>query len=430
MSSTDTRPGFRLPWSSDRTNHGDRPSDQEAEHSAVDPQLDGAPEHRSTTRDAGAAAEGSAQTDTAGWPAVEFRPRLVAVVPLSPPNPEAEVIPAPDAPARRADAHRRPTKFLADLTAAMRAASESGREQTLAQFQADAKTCITGIHEVSATEATTLRKAADEDVAGIREWSKAEIARIRDETDARIAARKVSLDGELEAHAGSVERRMEAIQGAIVAFESEMASFFTKLHAETDPAAFAAMAERMPEPPSIEGFTNPDVAREWSSSASSSTGFAEGQPGVSPERDVLFDGFEADDAEGWGDLDSAEAEAALAARMDTGGVQSSSFVNRLTELTPRPAVGDGEPSTSQIVVTGLVSVASIASFKRHLGRVSGVSGVTVSSGPDGEFVFSATHRPDVSLNDVVASLPGFGAHVIHAADGVVTVTAHDPESDG
>jgi hypothetical protein len=137
-----------------------------------------------------------------------------------------------------------------------------------------------------------------------------------------------------------------------------------------------------------------------------------------------------DDGEGWGDLDSAEAEAALSARMDAGGGASGSFVDRLAGLMPRMERGDGEPRTSQIVVTGLVSVASIASFKRHLGRPSGVSGVTVSSGPNGEFVFSATHRPDVSFRDVVPSLPGFGARVTHAGDGVVNVTARDPESDG
>ena len=42
---------------------------------------------------------------------------------------------------------------------------------------------------------------------------------------------------------------------------------------------------------------------------------------------------------------------------------------------------------------GLVSVASIASFKRQLGRVAGVQSVGVSSGPDGEFVFAVAPRP-------------------------------------
>jgi hypothetical protein len=81
-------------------------------------------------------------------------------------------------------------------------------------------------------------------------------------------------------------------------------------------------------------------------------------------------------------------------------------------------------------VTGLVSVASIASFKRHIGRIAGVQSVGVSSGPDGEFVFKVAHGSDVVLSDVIPSLPGFEARVTGTADGVVNVSARDPESEG
>jgi hypothetical protein len=74
-------------------------------------------------------------------------------------------------------------------------------------------------------------------------------------------------------------------------------------------------------------------------------------------------------------------------------------------------------------------VASIASFKRHLARVTGVASVTVSSGPDGEFVFTANHVPNVSLRDVVPALPGFAARVTGVTEGTFTVSARDPESD-
>jgi hypothetical protein len=53
----------------------------------------------------------------------------------------------------------------------------------------------------------------------------------------------------------------------------------------------------------------------------------------------------------------------------------------------------------------------------------------VSSGPDGEFVFAATHGPEVVLADSVPTVPGFQARVTGSDDGVVNVTAHDPESD-
>jgi hypothetical protein len=93
----------------------------------------------------------------------------------------------------------------------------------------------------------------------------------------------------------------------------------------------------------------------------------------------------------------------------------------------RPAQADVTPT--QVVVTGLVSVASIASFKRHLARVPGVQSVGVSSGPDGEFIFKATHDPSVALRDLIPALPGFGARVVSAADGALHVTAKDPEAD-
>jgi hypothetical protein len=91
---------------------------------------------------------------------------------------------------------------------------------------------------------------------------------------------------------------------------------------------------------------------------------------------------------------------------------------------------DSEPQTTQVIVSGLVSVASIASFKRHLGRLPGVRGVAVASGPAGEFVFNVTHQPDVSFRDAIPTMPGFAARVTSAADGIVHVTARDPEAEG
>ena len=100
-----------------------------------------------------------------------------------------------------------------------------------------------------------------------------------------------------------------------------------------------------------------------------------------------------------------------------------------TAPAPRAAAPKAA-ATSQVVVTGLVSVASIASFKRHLGRVAGVQSVGVSSGPDGEFVFKVAHGAEVSLPDAIPTLPGFEARVTGTGDGVVNVSARDPESEG
>ncbi|MEJ7695774.1 MAG: hypothetical protein WKF78_03910 [Candidatus Limnocylindrales bacterium] len=65
--------------------------------------------------------------------------------------------------------------------------------------------------------------------------------------------------------------------------------------------------------------------------------------------------------------------------------------------------------STRVVVVGLVSVASIAGFKRHLARVTGVQSVGVSSGPDGEFVFAVQHGPQVSLREAIPALQGFAA---------------------
>jgi hypothetical protein len=126
----------------------------------------------------------------------------------------------------------------------------------------------------------------------------------------------------------------------------------------------------------------------------------------------------------------AEAQAALAARVDAGGFEES-YTDRLASLLP--GAGDGaagdEPRTTQVIVAGLVSVASIASFKRHLGRLAGVQAVAVASGPEGEFVFNVTHRADVSFRDAIPTMPGFAARVTNRRR-LVTVAARDPEAEG
>ena len=103
---------------------------------------------------------------------------------------------------------------------------------------------------------------------------------------------------------------------------------------------------------------------------------------------------------------------------------------RLAGLVP----GEGEPTdveqrTTRVVVTGLISVASIASFKRSLGKIDGVSAVGVSSGPDGEFVFAVAHSPAIDLPQAVTEVPGFSAQVTSVTDDTVSVAARDPETE-
>jgi hypothetical protein len=147
----------------------------------------------------------------------------------------------------------------------------------------------------------------------------------------------------------------------------------------------------------------------------------------------LSSNFDAAEAEAAEEATEANAEASPSEdEIPTMG--NDALAARLAGLVPPEGDGEARPAraaseaTSKVVVTGLISVASIASFKRHLGRVSGVQSVGVSSGPDGEFVFTVHHDAGVDLREVVPSLPGFRARVTNAGDGVVNVAAHDPES--
>ena len=531
MAQTDSRAGFRLPWSSERTTDS-----TETDHAETDTTSEsGWTDHAATH-----AGDGPATSDFGEAHAAETEGTTMT---------ETSAGFGGAAPA----ATRKPSKFLADLTKAMQAAAEEARALTLAQFQADAKTYVEKIHDRSATEAANLRRGADDDVAAVREWSKAEIARIREETEGRISSRKARLEGEIEEHSALIEREVEGVQARVAAFEQEMADFFARLLVEDDPTRFATMAERLPEPPPFEEMSsestlealaarsqaapaevaepvaedvdadsdsdadsgNPDVldaadsadvaeassetaetaetaeAVAFGAGSDEATGPAyDGGPEVELDREAAFaaiqaaaeaaasaevaedaaaraeavaeaievvgshdetdaqverDVSDADENSSHGevaaddapDFDAAEAEAAASAEVSDSVeeipvIGDDALAARLADLLPGKQEESGagqETRTTQVVVVGLVSVASIASFKRHLGRLAGVSSVGVSSGPDGEFLFAVHHAPDVVLRDVIPSMPSFQARVTGSGEGTLNVTAHDPESE-
>ena len=579
MASSDTKSGFRLPWSSDRAHD------------------DAAPEGVEAAADAPA----EPTSDDLEWPDTDIHARLgIATNGQRPPEdatPDAAATEAAatetqdpeesqrmveiESPAAPAAAPKKPSKLMADLSAAIRATAAAARDQALQQLDADAKQVTEAIREGATEGATTLRKRSDDDVAGIRDWSKAEIARIREETDNRIATRKGQLESELASHAASVNNRVDEVQSEVDRFKTDMDEYFDRLSNETDPSRLATMVEAMPDLPSFEawadvdsladvpaGATLMDEADEadevgeaepveaavevedapeavvveadpieaeaeslvedapaeevaeataaldadmapvedeglivaeaeddneapvtgnavgwdendgaWSTSGEAGEddvprwaagetpeGFPSGGEGGDPvDRGAIMAALEAaaeavvaaeaaadsaDQAEAAADVAETaaelvvgrnsgeegtldpEAQAALDARVDAGGFEGS-YTDRLAHLLPggAEAPGDNEPRTTQVVVSGLVSVASIASFKRHLGRLAGVQGVAVASGPEGEFVFNVTHRADVSFKDSIPTMPGFAARVTGTSDGVVAVAARDPESE-
>ena len=348
---------------------------------------------------------------------------------------------------------RRPTKFMAELSRAMQTAVETSRDETLARLGADAKTVVEEIHSASAVEAAELRRQADDDVAAVREWSKAEIARIREETEARIALRKTALDGEMDQHGLVVESRVQQVGATVADYEKQMDAFFERLRAEEDPTRIAAMAERMPEPPDlariaadiVEPVAQMPAVEEAEFLADEPTVEDDGSRMTDAESEARVETGEAETAE-TSDSDAAEqsmpdfAAAEAEAATFTGDVEEEP----VSEPAPAPtdheaaaaalaATADDSPpqaerATTRVMVTGLVSVASIATFKRSLGRVPGVSTIGVASGPDGEFVFTVSHDAGIGLGDAIVALPGFEARVTAEASGNLEATAHDPDA--
>ncbi len=118
-----------------------------------------------------------------------------------------------------------------------------------------------------------------------------------------------------------------------------------------------------------------------------------------------------------------------AAGEDIPALDDDTIAARLAGLPQVSAEAQTETTSTQVVVTGLVSVASIAGFKRHLSRLPGIRSVGVSSGPEGEFLFTVSHGEDAALHDAIPTIPGFAARITQSGEGVLHVTARDPEAD-
>ena len=438
MATTDARPGFKLPWSAERPEPDATVASDPAPEATAESPVEASVE--------GDASPGSRDDATSAADVAPVQPPA----PVDPWRLAANPAPVVEAPKRK------PNKLMADLTRAMQQAAETARAETLERLQADAKAFIESVHARSGTEAEDLRRTAEEDIAGIREWSKAEIARIREETDRRIADRKVTLDGEIESHAARIEGQIDRVQQHVAEFEAEMAGFFERLLGEDDPTRLAAMAENLPEPPSFEDDLAELPARPAAAPVAGDEPAAETvEPEtVAPEslEPALASDVEADsEVTPIGDdagepqdarlaalglsadaAAEAEAEAELDPTADVDEIASFSdeaLSARLAAIVPAEGATDhADVRPTKVIVTGLVSVASIASFKRHLGQLQGVTAVGVSSGPDGEFVFAVTHAHDLDVAAAIPTIPGFSARVTDTANDTVTVAARDPET--
>jgi hypothetical protein len=391
---TDTRSGFRLPWGPGQ--------DEPADDIALTPEA------------VSKEAEEPAMIEAADTPDVS----------------SSTSEPIADATASQP---RRATKFMADLSRAMQAAAENARAETMARFEVEAKGVVEAIHAAATDEAADLRRKADDDVAAIREWSKAEIARIREETEGRIAARKSGLDGEMEQHAATIESRIERVTSVVAAFETQMQAFFERLNAEEDPTRIATMAETMPDPPSLA-----DVAASVASQplvdapAVETPGAAEAESEAQPAVDLFGESAEPATSSEF-DFAAAEAEAAsfsgdLESEADLPEPEATTDAADAAALVDVESLAEAELASSKVIVSGLVSVANIANFKRSLARTSGVSTIAVASGPEGDFVFTVGHTLGTGLTAAVQTLPGFDIQITGESGDAINVAAQDRDA--
>jgi hypothetical protein len=401
MTTTEQRSGFRLPWASE-------PRPATPPHDEDEPPAEREPAGEAVTTENDGNPEATDMQDTTTAP----DPRSLAW-----PSADATAEPAPAAVAPPAPVARprRDNPLVAGLVRAMRDAATTARQEAAARFADEAKSKVEALHSRAVDETAEIRRRADTDVAAIREWSKAEMARIREETDRQIADRKARLEAEVEAHAERVEHRVERVHAAIADFERRMDAFFEELLAEEDPARLAGLAEALPEPPSLDI----DVVDEPDPPA----GTLDALDAASAE------------AQAFADLDDAEldgADGATQAADDTPGEPDGptsagvDVVSRLAALSG-PAVVMPEAATSRLAVLGLISVASIAGFKRAVARIPGVRSVTVASGPSGDFIFTVAHDPETDLPSALTALQGYAPVITGEADGLIAVTASDPE---
>ena len=311
--------------------------------------------------------------------------------------------PAPAGPAGAAAPRRASNPLVAGLVKAMREAAQAARDEAVTTLRAEAAAREESIRADATALVGQLRKTADDDIAGIRDWSKAELARVREETEQRIAARREQLTAETEAGARASEATIERLGEAIQAFEAETAAFFEALLAEDDPARLAGLAERMPQPPSLDEFAVGVAA-------------ADADSAVETRRDDASQ----DDTDATEDLEPTGSEAPDG---PATAVQVDDHLDADAAAAAEAAALDGLDGQTQLLVSGLDGMAAIAAFKSALLHVQGVSAVSVLATNGPELQFNVTHDAEADVRDGLRGLPGFRARVIGDDGSSVAVVA-------
>jgi hypothetical protein len=353
-------------------------------------------------------------------------------------------------------ASRRDNPLVVGLVRAMRDAARAAREETTARMRAEATARVEEIRSGSVAEAVALRKRADDDAIGIREWSKAEIARIRDETEKRIGERRAELARETDAHASAIERLVEQVEEVATTFEAEMEQFFEVLLAEQDPARLATLAEQVPDAPVFDAL--PALKRVPAQARSNGIARIKAPAGRSSSAKVATEAIEETSAEARAIPEArlepaaaaaAEAEAIADLDHEAAGDDEWTTSSLATVLATAPKIDAPEDLSAEeivgllgidtgsaddaagdeqtrVVVSGLTSVAGISAFKGSLGRVPGVTSVSVSTGADDDFVFAIAHATNTDLRRAVPAFAGFGAQMTLDDGEVIAFTVKEP----
>ncbi len=173
---------------------------------------------------------------------------------------------------------RQQTKFLADLTQAMRSTAEAARQTTLERCRAEAAAFVEKRQSGSADGGKRVRRESEEDVAAIREQSRVQLDSVRAVTEQRISDRRDALARDLARLDGRLEAELARVQDRVTQYEATLGQFFDRLLEDGDPANLARMASLMPEVPSFEESGSEPLIGGDSAAPGAPAGGGEGLP--------------------------------------------------------------------------------------------------------------------------------------------------------
>ena len=423
MTANQRRPGFRLPWApeTDETT-GDGESATAAEASSPAAANAGSAEAASpaeatsaTTEPAEAAVKAEAVTPAVEADAASDAPAAEAAEPSA-----SEPAPATPAPAAAAAAPES-DEFMRDLVAAMRRVADEARESGMAELRTRADDQVHKLEADAEKRREDLRSRAETDIAGVGEWAQAEAERIKAEAEQRVVARRAQLDQQLAADQTRTEAETKALRDRVAEYGRELEAYHAQLAEIGDPAAFAAAAKRMPQPPSLSGAAAASATPTTGSAAPAPTGSAStaAEPATPAEADARVEpatGASNGVAASASEIHPAEEEV-LAARLAELDAKLPD-----TPAATATSAATAEAVTTEVVVKGLGSFGAITGFRQSLAGVEGIEGVALSLGQTGEFVFRATHAAGFDVRGAIATLEGDGAKIEDRSEGGLRVT--------